>query len=131
MDRLTQLQDSIDSMARMFTNSIYYVHEKSNMVQLDPEIPVLNQKVQADPPEVFQANVQELVADLVKQAKEIDTLIEGLPGIERTEDEQIALLQQLEKDNQNENDSYKAAVQELEEARQRVITTLRTIADEQ
>ncbi|ORX49445.1 hypothetical protein DM01DRAFT_1376294 [Hesseltinella vesiculosa] len=92
MDRLTQLQDAIDSasvpMARMFTNSIYYVHEKSNMVQLDPDIPVLNPKVQADPPEVFQANLQELVTDLVKQAKEIDTLIEGLPGIERTEAEQ-------------------------------------------
>lgn len=27
-------------MARMFTNSIYYVHEKSQMAPLNPDIPV-------------------------------------------------------------------------------------------
>lgn len=37
------------------------------------------------------ANVQELVSDLVKKAKEIDSLIEVLPGINQTEDEQVSL----------------------------------------
>lgn len=60
MDRLTQLQDSIDAvsrlrplplhilirikMARMFTNSIFYVHEKSNMAQLNDSIPIAQPK---------------------------------------------------------------------------------------
>ncbi|ORZ14722.1 hypothetical protein BCR42DRAFT_329506 [Absidia repens] len=77
-------------MARMFTNSIYYVHEKSNMVELNKDIPVLQPKVQADTPEIFEQNVKELVSDLGKKAKEIDTLIEGLPGIQRTEEEQVS-----------------------------------------
>ncbi|KAI9303746.1 hypothetical protein BJ944DRAFT_164899 [Cunninghamella echinulata] len=76
-------------MARMFTNSIYYVHEKSNMVELNPSIPVSIPNERADPPETFKQNVDELVTDLVKKAKEIDILIEGLPGIERTEEEQV------------------------------------------
>lgn len=35
-------------------------------------------------------NVKELVSDLGKKAKEIDTLIEGLPGIQTTEGEQVS-----------------------------------------
>ena len=31
-------------MARMFTNSIYYVHEKSSMAELNKEIPVSQPK---------------------------------------------------------------------------------------
>lgn len=34
--------------------------------------------------------MRELVSDLVKKAKEIDTLIEVLPGIEQTEEEQVS-----------------------------------------
>lgn len=33
--------------------------------------------------------MRELASDLVKKAKEIDALIEVLPGIEQTEDEQV------------------------------------------
>ncbi|KAI7905657.1 uncharacterized protein BX663DRAFT_500501 [Cokeromyces recurvatus] len=92
MDRLTQLQDAIDAMARMFTNSIYYVHEKSGMAELNKDIPVAQPKVQADDPVVFQENMKELVSDLVKKAKEIDSLIEILPGIQQTEEEQVITL---------------------------------------
>lgn len=34
-------------------------------------------------------NMRELASDLVKKAKEIDALIEVLPGIDQTEDEQV------------------------------------------
>lgn len=45
--------------------------------------------VQADDPQVFKENMHELVSDLVKKAKEIDSLIEVLPGIQQTEEEQV------------------------------------------
>ncbi|KAI7892650.1 uncharacterized protein EV154DRAFT_504397 [Mucor mucedo] len=113
MDRLTQLQDAIDAMARMFTNSIYYVHEKSGMAELNKDIPVAQPKIQADEPHVFQENMRELASDLVKKAKEIDALIEVLPGIDQTEDEQIDLLRSLEQENQIANEEYEAAVKEM------------------
>jgi hypothetical protein len=34
-------------------------------------------------------NIKELVSDLVKKTKEVDTLIEALPGIKHTEEEQV------------------------------------------
>ncbi|KAI8991437.1 hypothetical protein BDF20DRAFT_844641 [Mycotypha africana] len=130
MDRLTQLQDAIDSMARMFTNSIYYVHEKSSMVELNKDIPVSQPKIQADDPQVFQNNMRELVSDLVKKAKEIDQLIEVLPGIHQTEEEQIDILKKLEEENRAANDEYEAAVKEMESVKERINQSLRTITDE-
>ncbi|KAI9363155.1 hypothetical protein BD770DRAFT_380911 [Pilaira anomala] len=115
MDRLTQLQDAIDAMSRMFTNSIYYVHEKSGMAELNNDIPVAQPKIQADEPQVFQENMRELASDLVKKAKEIDALIEVLPGIDQTEDEQIDILRSLEEENRIANEDYEDAVREMGE----------------
>ncbi|EPB92945.1 hypothetical protein HMPREF1544_00019 [Mucor circinelloides 1006PhL] len=131
MDRLTQLQDAIDAMARMFTNSIYYVHEKSGMAELNKDIPVAQPKIQADEPEVFQENMRELASDLVKKAKEIDALIEVLPGVQQTEEEQIDLLKALEEENRIVNEEYEAAVKEMELVKQQINQSLRAIADEQ
>lgn len=39
---------------------------------------------------IFIENMRELASDLVKKAKEIDALIEVLPGIDQTEDEQVS-----------------------------------------
>ncbi|KAG1150768.1 hypothetical protein G6F37_002029 [Rhizopus arrhizus] len=118
MDRLTQLQDAIDAMARMFTNSIYYVHEKSSMAELNKEIPVSQPKVQADDPQVFKENMHELVSDLVKKAKEIDSLIEVLPGIQQTEEEQIDILKALEEENKVVNSEYEEAVRDMADSSQ-------------
>lgn len=37
--------------------------------------------------------MHELVSDLVKKAQEIDALIEALPGIKSTEDDQVKFLE--------------------------------------
>lgn len=37
--------------------------------------------------------MKELVSDIVKKGQEIDRLIEALPGISRTEEEQVRLRQ--------------------------------------
>ncbi|KAI9476163.1 MAG: hypothetical protein EXX96DRAFT_576030 [Benjaminiella poitrasii] len=118
-------------MARMFTNSIYYVHEKSGMAELNKDIPVAQPKIQADDPTVFQDNMQELVSDLVKKAKEIDSLIEILPGIQQSEDDQINALKSLEEENRVANEEYEAAVKEMESVKEQINQSLRAIVDEQ
>lgn len=57
--------------------------------------------------------MHELVSDLVKKAKEIDSLIEVLPGIQQTEEEQIAILKALEEENKLANQEYEEAVKEM------------------
>lgn len=57
--------------------------------------------------------MHELVSDLVKKAKEIDSLIEVLPGIQQTEEEQIAILKALEEENKLANQEYEDAVKEM------------------
>ncbi|KAI8580911.1 hypothetical protein K450DRAFT_235185 [Umbelopsis ramanniana AG] len=131
MDRLTQLQDAVDAMARMFTNSIYYVHEKSAMAALSDNIPVIHPKVQADPPDIFQQNMKELVSDIVKKGQEIDRLIEALPGISRTEEEQIEQLSLLEEENAKANQEYEKAVADTESLMAEITQALRRITDEQ
>ena len=37
-------------------------------------------------------NMKELVTDIVKKGQEIDQLIEALPGISRTEEEQVRIV---------------------------------------
>ncbi|KAG2217710.1 hypothetical protein INT45_009073 [Circinella minor] len=113
MDRLTQLQDAIDAMARMLTNSLFYVHEKSTMAELNNQISIAQPKIQADPPEEFNQNMHELATDLVKKAKEIDALIEVLPGIKNSEEDQIRILEELEEENKKANEDYQAAVNEM------------------
>ncbi|KAI8996918.1 hypothetical protein BDB01DRAFT_769087 [Pilobolus umbonatus] len=118
-------------MARMFTNSIHYVHEKSSMVELNEEIPISQPKIQADAAEVFQDNMKELVADLVNKAKEIDALIEMLPGIDQTEEDQMNILQSLEIENREANEDFGKAVGEMEKVKAQINQSLRLIADEQ
>ncbi|CAO3679657.1 unnamed protein product [Rhizopus stolonifer] len=118
-------------MARMLTNSIYYVHEKWTMAELTKDIPVSQPKIQADEPHVFKENMNELVSDLVKKAKEIDSLIEVLPGIQQTEDEQIDLLKTLEEENKAANREYEEAIEEMENVRSQINQSLRKIANEQ
>ncbi|KAL9537594.1 hypothetical protein MBANPS3_011636 [Mucor bainieri] len=75
--------------------------------------------------------MRELASDLVKKAKEIDALIEVLPGVQQTEEEQINLLKSLEEENRIANEEYEAAVKEMELVKQQINQSLRAIADEQ
>ncbi|KAJ2961409.1 hypothetical protein NQZ79_g3338 [Umbelopsis isabellina] len=56
--------------------------------------------------------MKELVTDIVKKGQEIDQLIEALPGISRTEEEQIEQLSKLEEQNAKANREYEEAVTE-------------------
>ncbi|CAG8502836.1 2018_t:CDS:2 [Scutellospora calospora] len=89
MDILTQLQDSIDSIARMFFIVVHHLNMQ------DP-----NKDVQ-----------QEHVQDICKKAKQIELLIDALPGINHSEAEQIEILKSLDEELKEANEEYKKAVQ--------------------
>ncbi|OZJ05585.1 hypothetical protein BZG36_01722 [Bifiguratus adelaidae] len=135
MDRVTQLQDAIDQLSRIFVNSIHYVHSKANMKELSPSLPVVAPNMQADPPEVFSQNLQELVSDIVRKTKEVDALIDVLPGIRHSEQEQagveITILGELERENARANEAYLAAADRARTLLEQLNSAIKTIADDQ
>ncbi|KIM38970.1 hypothetical protein M413DRAFT_75173 [Hebeloma cylindrosporum] len=111
MDRITQLQDEIQHLLTIMSNSIAYLTSRSTFLQVSPEVPVTKQRnpEKFDPPDVFEANQKELVTDLIVKAKQIEYLINSLPEPE-PEEQQAKRLQELEDEMQIANAQYIRAV---------------------
>ncbi|CAH1756945.1 11938_t:CDS:2 [Entrophospora sp. SA101] len=114
MDRLTQLQDAIDQLAQLFHTSI--VH--------------LNQPQNHDAPKLKEDR-ELIVQDLCKKAKEIDTLIENLPGIKYSEKEQTDIIKSLEEELQEANREYLKMVQNAGSLLKKINDTINIIAKDQ
>ncbi|KAJ2612639.1 hypothetical protein H4S08_002606 [Coemansia sp. RSA 1365] len=112
VDRVTQLQDSADEQCKMLFSSLHYLHKKAGMVQVSPEIPITQQNEGADSASEFSLRTKEIATDICRQAKKIDALIESLPGVAVSENEQIHEFEKLNRENE-------VATQELHEADQR------------
>ncbi|GBC37669.1 uncharacterized protein OCT59_005673 [Rhizophagus irregularis] len=115
MDRLTQLQDAIDEMARMFANSVEFL----NRVQVGQDQIKLKE------------NQQEIVQDVVKKAKQIEILIDNLPGLRNTEQEQFDMIKELNKEMQEANLEYIKAVEDAESLRKQIVETIEILCRDQ
>ncbi|KAG0099548.1 hypothetical protein BGZ93_007184 [Podila epicladia] len=120
MDRLTQLQDAIDKLALLFVSSLDHLTKRAPLVPLNPDVPV-----------VTTGQAQELALDISRQAKELETLIEHLPGISQSPEEQTRDLEALARQNELATEEYEAAVAEAKELLQEVTLALRGIALDQ
>ncbi|KAF8824337.1 hypothetical protein HHX47_DHR8000382 [Lentinula edodes] len=116
MDRITQLQDEIQQLLMIMSTSIAYLTNRTNFIQVSPEIPITKQRNpdKYDTPDVFEANKKELVTDLIRKAKQVEYLINSLPEPE-PEEIQAQRLQQLEDEMQLANTEYIQAVNRLSE----------------
>ncbi|ESK91295.1 hypothetical protein Moror_2840 [Moniliophthora roreri MCA 2997] len=131
MDRITQLQDEIQNLLRIMSSSIAYLTTRTNFLQVSPDIPVTKQRnpEKYDLPEVFEANKQELVADLVVKAKQVEYLIDSLPEPESEED-QAKRLQALEEEMNVANEEYMKAVARMKALHIQVSSMLRQMLTE-
>ncbi|KAF9395763.1 Mediator of RNA polymerase II transcription subunit 21 [Mortierella sp. AD011] len=120
MDRLTQLQDAIDKLALLFVSSLDHLTKNAPLVPLNQNIPVVNT-----------ASAQELALDISRQAKELETLIDNLPGISQTPEDQTRDLELLGQQNAQATEEYEAAVSEAKILLQEVTLALRDIAEDQ
>ncbi|KAI8320753.1 hypothetical protein GQ54DRAFT_277251, partial [Martensiomyces pterosporus] len=129
VDRVTQLQDSIDQQCLMLVSSLDYLHKKAGMVQVGPSIPVTQTNVMADNAAEFHARTREIATDICRQAKKIDSLIEALPGIDVSESEQEREFIELEKQNEAATRDLDAATKKANALLDQISAILRTIAD--
>ncbi|EIW86088.1 hypothetical protein CONPUDRAFT_39859, partial [Coniophora puteana RWD-64-598 SS2] len=126
MDRITQLQDEIQQLLTIMTNSLAYLTSRSNFLQVSEDIPVTKQRnsEKFDPPDVYEANQKELVNDLIVKAKQVEYLIQSLP-IPEPEEEQAKRLQALQEEMTQANEEYVQAVNRTKELHGQVAAVLR------
>ncbi|KAG0222645.1 Mediator of RNA polymerase II transcription subunit 21 [Mortierella sp. GBA43] len=120
MDRLTQLQDAIDKLALLFVSSLDHLTKNAPLVSLNPSVPVVNTD-----------SAQELALDISRQAKELETLIDNLPGLSQTPEDQTHDLELLAQQNSEATEEYEAAVLEARQLLQEITLALRDIAEDQ
>ncbi|KAF9453100.1 hypothetical protein P691DRAFT_96323 [Macrolepiota fuliginosa MF-IS2] len=131
MDRITQLQDEIQQLLVIMSNTIAYLTTRSNFMQVSPEVPITKQRNadKYDTPEVFEANKQELVTDLVVKAKQIDYLVNSLPAPE-PEEAQAKRLEALEDEMKSANEEYAQAVSRAKDLHSQVAEVLKLMLSE-
>ncbi|PFH45980.1 hypothetical protein AMATHDRAFT_70815 [Amanita thiersii Skay4041] len=131
MDRITQLQDEIQQLLTIMSNSIAYLTTRANFTQVSPEVPITKQRNpdKYDSPEVFEANKKELVSDLILKAKQVEYLINSLPEPE-PEEEQAKRLQALEEEMTESNEEYIQAVNRAKNLHTQVSDVLRMMLSE-
>ncbi|KAJ3517823.1 hypothetical protein NLJ89_g247 [Agrocybe chaxingu] len=131
MDRITQLQDEIQQLLMIMSNTIAYLTSRANFLQVSPEIPITKQRnpEKFDAPDVFEANQKELVTDLIVKAKQIEYLINSLPEPE-PEEEQAKRLRSLEDEMTVANAEYIRAVNRAKGLHSQISEVLKMMLEE-
>ncbi|KAG0232654.1 RNA polymerase II mediator complex subunit [Actinomortierella wolfii] len=120
MDRLTQLQDAIDKLALLFFSSVDHLTRNAPLLPLNNDIPI-----------VTTDTAQELAQDISRHAKALEMLIDNLPGIGQTPEDQLRDLEELAQQNAIANQEYDEAVSEAKALLQEITFALRNIALDQ
>ncbi|RXW12485.1 hypothetical protein EST38_g13366 [Candolleomyces aberdarensis] len=132
MDRITQLQDEIQQILQIMSNTITYLTSRTTFLQISPEIPVTKSRnpEKYDTPDVFEANKREMVTDLVTKAKQIEYLINSLPEPE-PEEIQALRLKALEDEMTTANEEYIRAVNRAKDLHSQISEVLKTMLDQE
>ncbi|KAG7763930.1 hypothetical protein KL946_003370 [Ogataea haglerorum] len=95
-DRLTQLQICLDQLSDMFFASLSYVDQNHVAVRLTEEDEMLPDPDHNPPSEAeFKANLTELTSDIILKTKQILTIIDTLPGVGVSKEEQLKRIESL------------------------------------
>ncbi|NXJ59578.1 MED21 polymerase, partial [Rostratula benghalensis] len=100
-DRLTQLQDAVNSLADQFCNAIGVLQQCGPPASFSNIQTAINKDQPANPTEgkPFLSYAQLFAALIARTAKDIDVLIDSLPSEESTAALQAASLYRLEEEN--------------------------------
>ncbi|XP_055045548.1 mediator of RNA polymerase II transcription subunit 21 [Misgurnus anguillicaudatus] len=96
-DRLTQLQDAVNSLADQFCNAIGVLQQCAPPASFSNIQTAINKDQPSNPTEEY---AQLFAALIARTAKDVDVLIDSLPSEESTAALQAASLRQLEEENQ-------------------------------
>eukprot|EP00092_Neocalanus_flemingeri_P007041 GFUD01007605.1.p1 GENE.GFUD01007605.1~~GFUD01007605.1.p1 ORF type:complete len:149 (-),score=57.16 GFUD01007605.1:280-726(-) len=125
-DRLTQLQDAVNSQADNFCNSIGILQQMSQPSPLSGYGSSTTKGITPDTDHTL------LFAQMIaRTAKDIEVLIESLPSEESTAELQAAGLQQLEQESELAGEQLKETVKQGEQLLASIQAALHDIATKQ
>ncbi|KAF9970030.1 RNA polymerase II mediator complex subunit [Actinomortierella ambigua] len=130
MDRLTQLQDAIDKLALLFFSSLDHLTRNAPLLPLNNDIPIVTTE-HGMPQEHLKNAAQELALDISRHAKDLEMLVDNLPGIDQTPEDQLRDLEDLAHQNAVANQEYDEAVAEAKALLKEITLALRGIALDQ
>jgi len=126
-DRLTQLQDAVNTQAENFCNSIGVLQQIAPSSKF-PDRSGSNQSTPQTPPEDYTLTFASLIA---RCAKDIDYLIESLPSEDSSTELQLASLRRLEQENHDAAAKLKEVIVRGEALLERVQSALTDISQSQ
>ncbi|AGO09942.1 AaceriAAL049Cp [[Ashbya] aceris (nom. inval.)] len=97
-DRLTQLQQCLDQIVEQFGSAITYVdrnHDFEPHNELEDKLSDPQATIAAA--EDFDRNIDELTTDMILKTRQIIKLIDSLPGVDVSAEEQLSRIDSLQK----------------------------------
>lgn len=98
-DRVTHLQNELDNLAQNFCNAIGLIQQESPKALNNP-----SEELQ------IKTLIQQLAQQVVQSTKNIQFLIDSLPGSRLSESQQLEILQQLEIENRQVGSELKEQI---------------------
>ncbi|KAL1275303.1 hypothetical protein QQF64_034926 [Cirrhinus molitorella] len=127
-DRLTQLQDAVNSLADQFCNAIGVLQQCAPPASFSNIQTAINKDQPSNPTEEY---AQLFAALIARTAKDVDVLIDSLPSEESTAALQAASLRQLEEENQEAANRLEEVVYRGDMLLEKIQSALADIAQSQ
>ncbi|KAI8846938.1 hypothetical protein BC829DRAFT_370310 [Chytridium lagenaria] len=132
-DRITQIQDCLDKLSELFFTSLGVLQRDAPLVPVHPAIPVTSWteeqvKKNTESNKKFSA---EVARDIVRTAKVVDFLIDRLPGIKYTPDQQMEMVNALEKESDMAGEQMESAIVDAEHLLEEVRSAIKLITNDQ
>ncbi|AQZ11176.1 SRB7 (YDR308C) [Zygosaccharomyces parabailii] len=120
-DRLTQLQICLDQMMEQFCATLNYIDKNHDFEPTDEHEPKMSDRhATVAPPEEFSNTVDELSTDIILKTRQIIKLIDSLPGVDVSTEEQMHKIDTLQKELVKIEDKKIAAVRDKEKLQKEV-----------
>eukprot|EP00744_Colponema_vietnamica_P014871 GILI01020823.1.p2 GENE.GILI01020823.1~~GILI01020823.1.p2 ORF type:complete len:179 (+),score=33.10 GILI01020823.1:43-537(+) len=134
LDPITKVQLEVDKFAQFLFTSVGWIQREAPPCRLphekdySQELSEMGRQTGPEAEENFKKQVAALAKDLAISHKTINRLIDELPGLELSEEEQLEMIRQLEQENLKAGEELEVAVGKAEALLSEVRSTLQCIS---